>query len=153
MRSASSFALFSASSKSITSATFLAPSFEVVFLAPRMLALRGPVVVVFRSAADVVILLATGLASEVELDFARGEADLVISLPLAPAFRNGEGVRPTTGGVPVRDTGGVGFLIEGLSHEEKKSSGSPAGVVVFPAPSPATSVMTTSLGYLTIHLY
>lgn len=129
--------------------TFFAPSFEVVFFAPRILALRGPVVVVFRRAADVVILLAGGFASEAESDLARGEADLEISLPLALAFRKGEEVRPTTGGVPVRDTGGVGFLIEGLSHEEKKSSaGSLAGVEEAPAPSPATSVTTTSLGYL-----
>ncbi len=47
----------------------------------------------------------------------------------------------------MRDTGGVGFLMAGLSHEEKKSSsGSPAGVV-----EPSTSLpslITTSLGYL-----
>jgi hypothetical protein len=54
------------------------------------------------------------------------------------------------GGVAVRETGGVGLLIEGLSHEEKKSSsGSPAGVE---DPSVdtllMTSVITTSLGYL-----
>jgi hypothetical protein len=68
---------------------------------------------------------------------------------LAVEVMNGEGVRPTTGGVPVREIGGVGFLIEGLSHEEKKSSaGSPAGVAVTPVSSPATSVITTSLGYL-----
>ncbi len=97
-----------------------------------------------------VILLAAGLASDESL--ARGEADLAISLPLTPAFRNGEGVRPTTGGVPVRDIGGVGFLIEGLSHEEKKSSaGSLEDVSKFPALSPATSVITTSLGYLITH--
>jgi len=55
-----------------------------------------------------------------------------------------------TGGVAVLDGGLLGRLIEGLSHDEKKSSpGSPAGVE-----SPALlegamiSVMMTSLGYL-----
>ena len=129
--------------------TFFVPSFDVVFFAPRMLVLRGPVAVVFRRAADVVILPMPGLVSDVESDLVKGEADLEISLPLAAEFMNGEGVRPTTGGVPVREIGGVGFLIEGLSHEEKKSSaGSLAGVAAPPVPSPATSVITTSLGYL-----
>jgi hypothetical protein len=65
-------------------------------------------------------------------------------------LRKGEGVRPTTGGVAVRETGGVGRLMDGLSHEEKKSSsGSPAGVDV-PSVGPLlmTSVITTSSGYL-----
>jgi hypothetical protein len=71
-----------------------------------------------------------------------------MSFPLLPAVRKGEGVRPTTGGVAVRDTGGVGLLIAGLSQEEKKSSsGSPAGVEV-PLPSAPASVITTSVGYL-----
>lgn len=55
-----------------------------------------------------------------------------------------------TGGVAVLDGGLLGRLIEGLSHDEKKSSpGSPEGVE-----SPAVlagamiSVITTSLGYL-----
>lgn len=66
--------------------------------------------------------------------------------PFSPGFRKGDGVRPTTGGVAVRETGGVGFLMAGLSQEEKKSSsGSPAGV---DAPSPASPSTTTSLGYL-----
>lgn len=44
--------------------------------------------------------------------------------------------------------GGVGFLIAGLSQDEKKSSsaGSPAGVDVPSVASP--SVITTSVGYL-----
>lgn len=55
-------------------------------------------------------------------------------------------MRPTTGGVPVREIGGVGRLMEGLSHEEKKSSSaSPEGVA---EPSTVPSLMTTSLGYL-----
>lgn len=67
--------------------------------------------------------------------------------PVSPGLRKGEGVRPTTGGVPVREIGGVGFLMEGLSQEEKKSSsGSPAGVDVPSGISP--SLMMTSVGYL-----
>lgn len=143
MRSASSLAFLSASSKSIKSpVAFLTPNL-VVFLAPRTLALRGPVAVL-RRAAEVVMRLA-GLVSP-EAVLARGDEVRAISLPF-PAFKKGEGVRPTTGGVPVRETGGVGFLMEGLSHEEKKSSsGSPAGVA---APSSAPS-MTTSPGNLCV---
>lgn len=70
--------------------------------------------------------------------------------PFAPAFKNGDPVRLTTGGVPVRDGGLLGRLMEGLSHEEKKSSsGSPAGVLEPSDGVPAgRSVMTTSPGYL-----
>lgn len=50
-----------------------------------------------------------------------------------------------TGGVAVREMGGVGRLMAGLSQEEKKSSsGSPAGV---PTSVSAPSI-TTSPGYL-----
>lgn len=88
-----------------------------------------------------------GLDSPVESDLARGDADRDVSFPL-PAFRKGDGVRPTTGGVAVRERGGVGLLMAGLSHEEKKSSsGSPAGVE---EPSSAPSAIITSLGYLRI---
>lgn len=68
----------------------------------------------------------------------------------APAFRNGEPVRLTTGGVPVREGGLLGRLIDGLSQEEKKSSsGSPAGVFAPSDGVPAgTSVITTSSGCL-----
>lgn len=103
-----------------------------------------------RNAADDVIRLAVGAAAEPSV-FPSGDVALAIPLPaaLAPALRKGEGVRPTTGGVAVRDTGGVGRLIDGLSQEEKKSSsGSPAGVEVPSAASLAASVMTTSFGYL-----
>ena len=70
------------------------------------------------AAEDVVLLAAGGADSEV----ARGEADLAIPLPLPlpladPAFRKGDGVRPTTGGVAVREMGGVGILIEVLSQD------------------------------------
>jgi hypothetical protein len=110
------------------------------------LALRGPpAVVAFRKAAEEVVRLDVGaLVVADNGDFGRA------ALPLVPALRNGDGVRPTTGGVDVRDGGGVGRLIAGLSQEEKKSlSDSPAGVE---APSEegsaTTSVMTTSSGYL-----
>lgn len=105
---------------------------------------------VLRNAAEDVIRLA---GVEEASALASGEAVLAIPLPLpfeVPAFKNGEGVRPITGGVAVREIGGVGRLIEGLSQEEKKSSsGSPAGVED-PSVGPLliTSVITTSLGYL-----
>lgn len=104
---------------------------------------------VFLSAAEVVMRLAAGAAGLLSPSvLASGEVERAISFPpLAPAFRNGEGVRPTTGGVAVREIGGVGFLIAGLSQDEKKSSsGSPAGVLE-PSPASAPST-TTSLGYL-----
>lgn len=107
--------------------------------------MRGPdpVVAPFRSAADEVIRLAAGAAAP-----ASGEAVRAMPFPFPfefPALRNGEGVRPTTGGVAVREIGGVGFLIDGLSQDEKKSSsGSPAGVEVpSVGPLPMTSVITT----------
>ncbi len=149
IRSASSLAFLSASSKSITSpVTFLAPSFVPTFFAPRTFAFLGPEPRPdFRRAAEVVTRLAgaaTGFESP-ESDLERGEAARAASLPL-PALRKGEGVRPTTGGVAVLEIGGVGRLMAGLSQEEKKSSwGSPAGVE---APSASESTMTTSLGNL-----
>lgn len=112
--------------------------------------------VVLRSAADEVVRLAAG-AGEVgdASTFTRGEEVRAMPLPLPLPFefvalRKGDGVRPTTGGVAVREIGGVGRLIEGLSHDEKKSSsGSPRGVE---DPSEETllitSVITTSVGYL-----
>lgn len=149
MRSASSLAFFSASSKSMSAVvTFFAPSLEPAFFAPRTLVFRAPVVPFF-SAAECVIRLAAGLDSA-ESVRERGEAVRAISFPVpfeSPALRKGDGVRPITDGVPVRETGGVGFLMDGLSQEEKKSSsGSPAGVEAPSAASP--SVMTTSPGNL-----
>lgn len=151
MRSASSFAFFSASSKSIRSAvTFFAPSFDPAFFAPRTFVFRGPVVVVFLNAEECVIRLAAGLES-VESILERGDAVRTMSLPLpfeSPGLEKGDGVRPMTGGVDVRDRGGVGFLMEGLSQEEKKSSsGSPAGVELPSVASP--SAIMTSFGDLT----
>lgn len=144
MRSASSLAFFSASSKSMASAvTFLTPSL-VAFLAPRTLVLRAaPPAVVLLTRRDDVMTLPVGLASPADSDLAKGEAERAPSLD---ALIKGEGVRPTTGGVAVREMGGVGRLMAGLSHEEKKSSsGSPAGVE---EPSSTPSLMTTSSGYL-----
>ena len=77
--------------------------------------------------------------------FDSGDVDLEMSLP---AFKKGELVRPTTGGVLVRETGGVGLLIEGLSQEEKKSSLESLAGVAEPSASAGMSVMTTSSGYL-----
>jgi len=99
----------------------------------------------FRSAADEVIRLEVAGAEEEPSTLASGEADRAMPLPFPlPALRNGEGVRPTTGGVAVREMGGVGRLIAGLSHDEKKSSGSPEGVEV-PSVGPLliTSVICT----------
>lgn len=147
IRSASSFAFRSASSKSISAAvTFFAPSLGA-FLAPSTLPfLAAPAAEVFRVAVVARIAVGAGdvgFSSEAD----KGDFDRE---PFAPAFRKGDPVRLTTGGVPVRDGGLLGRLIEGLSHEEKKSSsGSPAGVV---EPSdwvpPGTSVTTTSPGNL-----
>jgi hypothetical protein len=107
------------------------------------------VVVPLRRAAEVVVRLAAGgvLAPST---LTSGDGDLAIPLPFVPALRNGDGARPTTGGVAVREIGGVGRLIEGLSHDEKKSSsGSPAGVDVPSAfVAAVASVITTSSGYL-----
>lgn len=102
--------------------------------------------VVFLSAAEVVMRLAAGFVSVSVL--ARGEVPREISLPALWALRKGEPVRPTTGGVAVREMGGVGFLIAGLSQLEKKSSSSSAAGLSVPSPASAPSVITTSLGYL-----
>lgn len=150
MRSASSFAFRSASSKSMASAPpiFLAPSLGA-FLAPRTLPFFAVVVDdAFRTEALARIAVGAGeVASLSEAE--RGDFERA-PLPLAPAFRNGDAVRLTTGGVPVREGGLLGRLIEGLSHEEKKSSSaSPAGVLDPSEAVPAgMSVTTTSSGYL-----
>lgn len=93
--------------------------------------------VVFRTAG-----LAAGAVDSVE-PAVRGDFGRSAPLPFVPGLRNGEPAR----GVPVREGGFEGRLIVGLSHEEKKSSSSPAGVFV---PSllvtSGTSVITTSVG-------
>lgn len=80
----------------------------------------------------------------------RGDLGLAGLFPLVPGLRNGDAVRLITGGVWVLDGGLLGRLIEGLSHDEKKSSlGSPEGVAVPSVDAVETmSVMTTSSGYL-----
>lgn len=147
MRSASSLAFLSASSKSMASAApiFLAPSLGA-FLAPNRLPFFAVLaVVVFRTV--VLALIAAGAGA---LSFSEAERGDLEREPFAPAFKNGDAVRLTTGGVPVREGGLLGRLIEGLSQEEKKSSSaSPAGVLEPLEGVPAgTSVITTSSGNL-----
>lgn len=110
IRSASSLAAFSASSKEIGSATFLAASLTG-FLTPRTPVRRAPVAdadfVEARRAEDVVVLGTAAADSTdkfelfVVVDF---PFDEVVAVPFA-----GEGVRPRTGGVAVREGGGVGL--------------------------------------------
>lgn len=87
IRSASSFAFFSAASKSRASPppSFLAPSF-CVFFAPRTLVFLGaPVIVVFRIAAEGI---ARGAAEPIceasESALTRGDLGLIGPLPFAP---------------------------------------------------------------------
>lgn len=97
---------------------------------------------VFRTAG-----LAAGIAAGVvgSEDAESGDFGRAVPLPFASGLRKGDCAR----GVPVREGGFEGRLIVGLSQEEKKSSSSPAGVLV---PSlllgSGMSVITTSLGYL-----
>jgi hypothetical protein len=90
--------------------------------------------------------------SDAVSDVLRGDLGLDAA-PLPFGFKKGEAVRLIPG-VPVREGGLLGLLIEGLSHDEKKSSlGSPAGVFV-PVPSlssPKSSTVTSS-GYLNLPL-
>lgn len=143
-RSASSFALRSAASKSNAPAsTFFAPS--LVFFAPRMLFFAPVALAGFRAAA--------GMAREVVASAvaARGEGERVVPFPFAFAFKNGDAVLVgPAAGVPVRDGGLLGRLMDGLSHDEKKSSSSPAPGVFDPLspPSLATSSTCTSPGNL-----
>jgi len=72
-------------------------------------------------------------------------------LPFALGLRKGDAVRLITGGVCVLDGGLLGRLIDGLSHDEKKSSPASAGVEVPSLGVAATmSVITTSSGKLNI---
>lgn len=140
IRSASSLAFFSASSKSSATSDviFFAPS--LVFFAPRMFGLRAPAAeeVVLRIAAEEAVrdvgAEAGGVAAESEP--LSGDFGRAVPFPLAAGARKGEAV--LAAGVPVREGGLLGRLIVGLSHEEKKSSssGSPAGVW---EPEPADS--------------
>ena len=100
------------------------------------------VVVLRRAAVEVVRDAVGGVGSAA----VRGDFVLGGPLPLAP--RKGDPVLVMPG-VPVRDGGLLGRLIEGLSHEEKKSSGSPAGVLVpLPSSMSAASSTTTLSGFL-----
>ena len=73
----------------------------------------------------------------------------MVPLPFAVGLRKGDAVRLITGGVCVLEGGLLGRLIDGLSHEEKKSSLGSAGVEV-PSVDVAgtTSVTTTTFGKL-----
>lgn len=121
IRSASSLAAFSASSKEIVSAIFLTASF-CGFLAPSTPVLLAAVApVVFdedRNAAEDVVLGAAAVSTD---KFERLEfADLPLFVATAPFA--GLGVLPRTGGVAVREGGGVGLWTMGLSQDSKKSS-------------------------------
>lgn len=101
------------------------------------------VVVLRRAAVEVVRDAVGGVGSAaVRGDFVRAGGPL----PFAP--RNGDAVLVMPG-VPVREGGLLGRLTEGLSQEEKKSSGSPAGVLVpLPESASAASSTTTLSGFL-----
>jgi hypothetical protein len=146
IRSASSRAFFSASSKSspVSAVTFFAPSF--VFFAPKMLVFRAPA-----PAAAVFLIAVEGTArgAEVGPDSEPLRGDFGRPVPLEPAVRKGEAVRLPTGGVAVLEGGLLGRLIVGLSQDEKKSScGSPEGVCAPEAAESSISLIITSLGYL-----
>lgn len=90
-----------------------------------------PAPALVRSAEEVVVR-DTGGVKPPEVS---GEEVRIVSL----LATRGEDVRPITGGVAVRDGGGVGRLMEGLSHEEKKSSSASLGVEASSPPSTITS--------------
>lgn len=125
--------------------TFLAPSLGA-FLAPKTLPFFAVAVdEVLRTLGLDRIAVGAGAAPSFSLSD-RGDFDRD---PLAPAFRKGDPVRLTTGGVPVREGGLLGRLMDGLSQEEKKSSSSAPGVLEPLEFAPVgTSVMTTSPEYL-----
>ena len=154
-RSASSLALFSAASKSIASTpSFLAPSLGTL-LAPSTLAFRGPPPAVdFRISGEETVRADAGgaVVSELGSAVANGDFGRAVPFPLTPGLRKGV-ARPPAGGVAVRDNGGVGRLIEGLSHEEKKSSSASAAGVALPSLvlGTAASATTTSSGNLPPH--
>jgi len=100
------------------------------------------VVVLRRAAVEVVRDAVGGVGS------AAVRGDFVRAGPLPLGARNGDAVLAMPG-VPVREGGLLGRLIEGLSQEEKKSSGSPAGVLVpLPSSMSAASSTTTLSGFL-----
>lgn len=101
----------------------------------------------FGAAPPAVFRTAAGFAAGVAVSELPARGDFGRSVPLAPGLRKGDAAL----GVPVREGGFEGRLIVGLSQEEKKSSSSPAGVLVPSLPGSTTSVITTSLGYLAQH--
>jgi len=119
IRSASSLAAFSASSKEMSSVTFLTASF-VGFFAPRtppvLRAPAAPPSLLDRTAEEVVVLGTVVSADRFEL------LVVVAGFPLLAVPLAGEGVLPSTGGVAVREGGGVGLCTMGLSQDSKKSS-------------------------------
>lgn len=103
-------------------------------------------VVVLRTVLEEVVRAADGAAGAAGSVAVRGDFDLAWPFPLEP--RKGEAVLLMPG-VPVREGGLLGLLMEGLSQDEKKSSGSPAGVFVpLPSLTSATSSTTTLSGFL-----
>jgi len=84
-----------------------------------------------------------GVVDASEFEFTSGDFGRVVPFPAFPALKNGDGVLPTIGGVPVREGDGLGRFIDGLSHDEKKSSSGSSVVMVGPPSS-----MTTESGYL-----
>ena len=115
-----------------------------------MLALGLAVAVVLRTAEEEMARAAVGCAAGVlSSEGLRGDLGRE-AVPLLPfAFKKGEAVLLIPG-VPDLEGGLLGLLIDGLSHEEKKSSaGSPAGVFVpVPSLSSATSSTVTWSGNL-----
>jgi hypothetical protein len=105
-------------------------------------------VVVFRSVDDEIVREAAGGAGVVAAGTS-GDFGLAVALPFAfAAFKKGDAVRPMPG-VPVREGGLLGRLIDGLSQELKKSSSPPAGVLEFvDSASSAASSITTLSGFL-----
>jgi hypothetical protein len=100
----------------------------------------------FSAAEEVVRDDVAGGVSAVELEssaLTNGDLGLAVPLFVVPAVKNGDGVRPMAGGVPVRDGDGLGRLMAGLSHEAKKSPSS-SSVLTVTCPSS----MTTVSGYL-----
>jgi hypothetical protein len=131
--------------------TFLAPSF-CVFFEPRILAFLAPVVVgAFRTTGPGRTAEGGGEAESLS-GSASGDFGLDVPLlPFAPGLRNGDAVLLPAAGVPARDGGLLGRLIEGLSQDEKKSSsGSAEGVEESSGVGTAMSVITTSFGYLQV---
>lgn len=88
------------------------------------------------SADDVVVLGAEDSADKFDR-----EVEALADFPFTAAFA-GEGVLPTTGGVAVREGGGVGLCTMGLSQDSKKSAD-----LRFSSCAVPISSATTEFGY------